>query len=95
MRHRHEPGDVPPAVAAHHMGCASLKDFEAMLPALLGRGFPPADPTTGNYDLDAIRAWRRSRHPQLFPSDRLLAGPRAVDGKDIDVATRLARIRGG
>ena len=41
LRHRHETGDVPPIVAAHHMGCASVAEFEAKLPALLGRGFPP------------------------------------------------------
>jgi hypothetical protein len=94
MRHRREPGDVPPIVAAHHMGCASLTEFEQKLPALLGRGFPAPDETTGNFDLDAIKAWRRSRHPQLFPSDRLLVGPTARDARDV-VPGRLARIRGG
>jgi hypothetical protein len=94
MRHRREAGDVPPIMAAYHMGCASLAEFEQKLPALLGRGFPAPDETTGNFDLDAIKAWRRSRHPQLFPSDRLLVGPTARDARDV-VPGRLARIRGG
>ncbi len=94
MRHRRETGDVPPAVAAHHMGYTSLQDFEAALPALLGRRFPPPDPPTGNFDLDAIKAWRKSRHPQLFPSDRLLVGPTAKDASTV-VANRLARFGGG
>ena len=34
----------------------------AALPGLLARGFPAADATTGNYDLDAIDLWRRQRH---------------------------------
>lgn len=93
LRHRRETGDVPPIVAAHHMGCASLAEFEARLPALLGRGFPAPDPTTGNFDLDAIKAWRRTRHPQLFPSDRLLLGPTARDAGDV-LRERL-RGRGG
>jgi hypothetical protein len=94
IRHRRETGDVPPVVAAHHMGCASVKEFEAKLPELLERGFPPADATTGNFDLDAIRQWRRLRHPQLFTLDRLPAGPKARDAKDV-VRQRLTGIGGG
>jgi hypothetical protein len=94
LRHRRETGDVPPVVAAHHMGCASVKEFEANLPALLERGFPSADPTTGNFDLDAIKQWRRLRHPQLFGADRLPAGPKARDAKDV-VRQRLTGTGGG
>jgi hypothetical protein len=90
LRHRHEPGDVPPAVAAHHMGFPSLEAFQAALPALLARKFPPPDETSGNFDLDAIKAWRRARHPHLFPADRLIATPAARDANDV-VATRLAQ----
>lgn len=93
LRHRRETGDVPPVVAAHHMGCASLQAFQAQLPALLARGFPAPDSSTGNFDLDAIKAWRRSRHPQLFPSDRLPLGPPARDAASV-VRERL-RGRGG
>jgi hypothetical protein len=48
----------------------SLDAFREALPELVSRGFPQADETTGNFDLDAIDAWRRARHPHHF-SDRL------------------------
>jgi hypothetical protein len=89
LRFKLPPGDVPPAVAARHMGI-SAEAFAGMLPSLLARGFPPPDETTGNFDLEAIDAWRRARHPQLFPSDRLLLGPKARDANDV-VATRLRK----
>lgn len=97
MRHQREQGDVPPAIAAHHMGYTSLGAFEDDLPALRARGFPAPDETTGNFDLDAIKAWRRLRHPQLFPAEpgaRLLLAPTARDAKDV-VRVRLARVPGG
>lgn len=94
MRFKRETGDVPAGVAAHHMGYASVQAFKSALPALRVRGFPAPDETTGNFDLDAIKAWRRSRHPQLFPSDRLIVGPTARDANDV-VSSRLARMRGG
>jgi hypothetical protein len=37
--------------------------FERILPNLIARGFPAADPDTGNFDLEAIDAWRRALHP--------------------------------
>lgn len=90
MRFKLPPGgDVPPAVAARRLGLG-LDEFRAALPTLLGRGFPPADATTGNFDLDAIDAWRRARYPQVF---RLTALPAARDAKDV-VAERVARMRG-
>ena len=55
-------GDVPRDVAARRIAL-SPAEFDKALPALLARGFPPPDPTTGNFDLDAIDRWRRSRHP--------------------------------
>jgi Meiotically Up-regulated Gene 113 (MUG113) protein len=57
MRFKLPPGDVPPAVAARRMGM-TLEAFTVALPELLGRGFPPADPTTGNYAIEAIEAWQ-------------------------------------
>jgi hypothetical protein len=60
-------GDITPAEAAKVMGL-TVGQFEACLPALLGRGFPPADPTTGNYALDAITIWRQARFRRLFPA---------------------------
>ena len=70
MRFKLPPGgDVPPVTAARRMGL-SLEAFWEALPKLVLRGFPQADETTGNFDLDAIDAWRRARNPHLF-SDRL------------------------
>jgi hypothetical protein len=62
-----EPGDITPAEAAKLMGL-SLTQFEACLPSLLDRGFPPPDETTGNYALDAITVWRQARFRRLFPT---------------------------
>jgi hypothetical protein len=56
--------DVPAAVAARKLGL-TLEAFTAKLPELLKRRFPPADPTTGNFDLKAIDAWQDARHPHL------------------------------
>jgi hypothetical protein len=97
LRHRRETGDVPPVVAAHHMGCTSLTEFEAKLPELMERGFPPPDPTTGNFDLDAIKAWRKLRHPQLYPQSenpRLSLGPIARHAGHV-TRERLRKVPGG
>ena len=85
-------GDIPPAAAARRIGL-SIGSFEEALPALLARGFPAADPTTGNYDLDAIDAWRRTRFPHLY-EDRLTLAPTARDARSV-VSDRLARMRNG
>jgi hypothetical protein len=87
-------GDVPPITAARRLGL-TLDAFLEKLPQLLEHGFPPADPITGNYDLDAIDRWRRRRHPLLF-GDQLTPppAPAARDAKDV-VAERLARLRNG
>lgn len=85
-------GDVPPVVAARHMG-ETLEAFQAKLPQLLQRGFPPADPTTGNFDLDAINVWRRRRYPHVY-RDQLTPTPLARDAKDV-VRERLAGLGGG
>jgi hypothetical protein len=84
-------GDVPPVVAARRMGL-SLDSFNAAIEELASRGFPPADPTTGNNCLEAIDAWRtRARYPQMFG----LTGPQAaLNARDV-VPARLARLRGG
>jgi hypothetical protein len=93
MRFKLPPGgDCPPIAAARRIWL-SLEEFNAQLPALLLRGFPPADPTTGNYDLDAIDAWRKTRYPHLYRQPLTLATT-ARDAKDV-VAERVARIRGG
>ena len=50
MRFRVEPKDVSEEAAARRLGL-SLVQFREKLPALLQRGFPAADQTTGNYCL--------------------------------------------
>ena len=50
MRFRIQPRDVPLEVAARRLG-KTRAEFEAVLPDLLARGFPQADPTTGYFDL--------------------------------------------
>lgn len=83
-------GDVPPVTAARRLGL-SLEAFTAALPELQKRAppFPDADPTTGNYDLDAIDAWRRRRYPHLF----LTAPSGPLDARSV-AAERVRKIRG-
>ncbi|SEE05739.1 hypothetical protein SAMN05444161_4740 [Rhizobiales bacterium GAS191] len=66
MRFRLPPGgDVPSTTAARRMGLTETEFLHA-LPSLLTRGFPRADPTTGNFDIDAIDEWRRRRHEHSY-----------------------------
>jgi hypothetical protein len=65
-------GDVPPITAARRMGL-SLEAFRDALPELVARGFPQADETTGNFDLDAIDVWRRTAIRIFFPTAWTLA----------------------
>lgn len=81
-------GDVPAYAAARRMGLSEA-DFAIALPELLRRGFPSADATTGNFDLEAIDEWRRSRHRQLF-GDPTLA-QRADDCVRERIETHFAR----
>lgn len=60
IRFKVEPRDVPDAVAARRLGI-ELVEFTTRLPALLARGFPYPDPTTGNFDLRAIDTWMDRR----------------------------------
>lgn len=84
-------GDIPPAIAARRLGL-SLAQFEAALPKLQARNppFPSADPTTGNFDLDAIDQWRRARYPHLF----LTAPQTARNAREV-VEARLRGTGGG
>jgi hypothetical protein len=61
IRYRVDPGDVPLEKAARRLHLTP-SEFSEKLPNLLARGFPPADPDTGMFDLDAIDLWRRRRH---------------------------------
>ena len=65
LRFAVDPGDVPAAKAARRLHLTP-EEFQDALPALLARGFPGPDPTTGMFDLEAIDAWRRARNPHLF-----------------------------
>jgi hypothetical protein len=60
IRFKIEPRDVPPSKAARRLHL-TLEDFRLKLPELRKRGFPPPDPTTGNYYLPAIDQWMASR----------------------------------
>lgn len=85
---RTDAGDVPAKVAALRLGM-DVEDFEAALPNLIARGFPSPEPHTGNFDIEAVDAWRHARHPHLFPSADM--GPR--DAATV-VSDRIARMRG-
>lgn len=82
---------MPPAVAARRLGL-SLAQFEEALPDLQARSpaFPQADPTTGNFDLDAIEAWRKARYPHLF-----LTGPQTARDARSVVRDRMRGIGSG
>jgi hypothetical protein len=89
MRFRIEPRDVPLQVAARRLG-KTRAELEAVLSDLLARGFPQADPTTGNFDLAAIDRWCDARHPHLFGGGAM----QARDARDV-VQNRLAKLRAG
>lgn len=55
---------------AAQMMCLPIEEFARLQPQLVRRGFPLPDPDTRRYDLDAIAAWRRRRHPHLFTDDK-------------------------
>lgn len=87
LRFTVDPRDVPPEKAARRMGL-TLERFTELLPQLLRRGFPPSDPDTGNYDLDAIDAWRSARHSRFLQAVQTPAQTGGV------VAARLEAMRG-
>lgn len=87
VRFNVEPRDVPPEKAARRLGL-TMERFEQVLPRLLSRGFPPSDPDTGYFDLDAIDAWRARRHVRLLPSAASPAQPSGL------VNARLEKLGG-
>jgi len=60
VRHRIDPLDIPAVKAARRLHL-TLEQFRDKLPELIERGFPPPDPTTGNFFLPAIDNWMASR----------------------------------
>jgi len=65
-----------------------------MLPALMDRGFPGADPTTGMFDLEAIDLWRHARHPHLFALPPLTPTPRLREPREV-IDERIKKLAGG
>jgi hypothetical protein len=80
-----QPRDVPIKEAARRLGVAPA-EFEAKLPNLLARGFPPPDPDTALFDMVAIEKWCDSRHPHLFGGGSIM---QARDAKSV-VKDRIA-----
>lgn len=97
IRYRVDPADVPPEKAARRLHL-SPERFNELLPRLLARGFPSADPDTGMYDLEAIDTWRRARHrsPSLTAHAETQQAPSAgATGAPTSAAERyLAAKRG-
>jgi hypothetical protein len=93
MRFRVEPRDVPPEQAARRLG-KTLAEFNAVLPNLIARGFPVADPDTGNYDMHAIDRWCDARHAHLFGQGAAMqARDAGMVAKDRIAAMRKGRAR--
>jgi hypothetical protein len=67
VRFRVDPADVPLEKAARRLHLTP-EQFRDLLPKLLLRGFPAADPDTGMFDLEAIDRWRRDRHARELTS---------------------------
>lgn len=86
--HIPERGDVPATKVAALMGFERVEDFNLALPDLLRRGFPPADPTTGRWCIEAVDRWRKLRHQSLFPE--LTQASVAADARAVLGARRLA-----
>jgi hypothetical protein len=80
IRFKIDPRDVPPSKAARRLHL-TLDEFRQKLAELELRGFPRADPTTGNYYLPAIDQWMafrtglttpdRSQNDQVVINERI------------------------
>lgn len=89
-RFRVDPRDIPTDATARRLGM-TVAAFVAALPNLVARGFPRADPDTGNFDLAAIDRWCDARHPHIFGSNAAMG---ARDAATV-VADRIAAMRAG
>jgi hypothetical protein len=78
IRFRVDPADVPADKAARRLHL-TLEQFNQVLPNLIKRGFPAADPDTGMFDLDAIDAWRRNGRHRLSKNVENWAAQLAAD----------------
>jgi hypothetical protein len=88
MKFHIKPRDVPPKVAARHLG-KELVEFDKILPKLIARGFPKPDPDTGYFDIVAIDRWCDARHAHLFEGN---PGMMARDASRV-VAGRIEAMR--
>ena len=75
IRFRVDPRDLPADKAARRLHLTP-GDFQAKLPALLARGFPQPDATTGMFDLFAIDEWMTARHNAAASAAGLTAEPK-------------------
>jgi len=82
IRFRVDPRDVPPEKAARRLHLTP-DDFRAKLPALLARGFPQPDPTTGMFDLAAIDQWMTARHYTAASTTGLTAESKLRNAQEI------------
>jgi hypothetical protein len=77
IRHRIDPLDIPAVKAARRLHL-TLEQFRDKLPELIERGFPPPDPTTGNFFLllrklsDRIAQWMKMGRPGDLPPRALM-----------------------
>jgi hypothetical protein len=90
LRYRVEPRDVSPAKAARRLGL-TLAVFDRLKDDLYSRGFPRPDPTTGNYDLNAIAAWQDKRSGLSTP----LSDEQALGDPGDGFTERAARLLNG
>jgi hypothetical protein len=77
-----DPRDVSPEKAARRLGL-TLAEFEPLKDELFARGFPKPDPTTGNYDLVAIKRWQDQRSGIAPTGATLTSEPRARDASEV------------
>jgi hypothetical protein len=95
VRFRVDPADVPPEKAARRLHL-TIDRFNEVLPRLLARGFPPADPDTGCFCLEAIDQWRKLRTPALFGLTPALPTDQAAAADAGSLGDRFAaKKRGG
>jgi hypothetical protein len=82
IRFRVEPRDVPIEKAARRLHLTTT-EFQVKLPALLARGFPQPDPTTGMFDLAAIDQWMTARHTPKPGPCPLTAEPKLRNAQEV------------
>jgi hypothetical protein len=92
IRYRVDPGDVPPEKAARRIGL-TLARFHEVRAQLEARGFPQADPTTGNYDLEEIDRWRADRHCRRAQVDLTRTPPPASDRTVLSMGDRFSEAK--